>query len=171
MTRHIAAFRPRLLAIGALALLTLLSACGGGGGATNPPPPLPLSITTVSLPSGVAGKIYNETLATANAVGAVTWSLSPSSGTLPTGLTLSSAGDLSGTPSSVATFNFTIEATDSDNRTATEPYQVAVYPLLVVTTQSLTSATLDSAFSQTLQATGGVPPYIWSAPGGLPPGV
>ena len=171
MTRHIAAFRPRLFAIGALALATLLSACGGGGGSTNPPPPLPLSITTVSLPSGVAGKIYNETLATANAVGTVTWSLSPSSGILPTGLTLSPAGDLSGTPSSVATFNFTIEATDSDNRTATEPYQVAVYPLLVVTTQSLTSATLDSAFSQTLQAMGGVPPYIWSAPGGLPPGV
>ena len=48
----------------------------------------------------------------------------------------------------------------------------APVPLLTVENTSLPDATLDSGYSVSLAATGGVPPYAWSrSGGGLPPGL
>jgi large repetitive protein len=43
-------------------------------------------------------------------------------GTLPTGLTLSTAGVLSGTPTALGTFSFTVTVTDSVGGTASQTY-------------------------------------------------
>lgn len=74
-----------------------------------------LAITTASIPAGVVGTPYSHTLTATGGVGAKTWS---KTGTLPTGLTLSSAGVLSGTPTAAGTPSITFTVTDSATPTA-----------------------------------------------------
>jgi len=80
---------------------------GNGNGTTTPVAP---TITTTSLPNGTVGTAYSQTL-TATGNTPITWSRE--SGTLPTGLTLSNAGVIAGTPSASGTSNFTVKATNS----------------------------------------------------------
>ena len=71
----------------------------------------PLTITTLSLPSGTLGTIYNQTLSASGGAPPYTWSVS--SGALPDGLSLSSStGALLGTPTQTGTFNSTVRVTD-----------------------------------------------------------
>jgi hypothetical protein len=72
-------------------------------------PPAPV-VTTASLAGGTDGVAYSETLAKTGQPGG-TWSIS--SGSLPSGLTLNaSTGEISGTPDTVETANFTVRYTD-----------------------------------------------------------
>ena len=72
--------------------------------------PAQLIISTTSCPAGQVGVSYSCTLQAAGGVAPYTWT---SSGTLPPGLTLSSAGVLSGTPTQFGTFSFNVTVTDS----------------------------------------------------------
>jgi len=129
----------------------------------NPPPPP--SVTTVSLAGADLGVAYSQTLTASSGVSPYTWSLT--SGSLPAGLSLSSAGVISGTPSgTTGTSNFTVTVTDSEKPTpasssANLSITVSVAPLSVTTT-SLLGGVINTAYSQTLQANGGSPPYTWS---------
>lgn len=164
---------PRWMVLPAVTLTAILSSCGGGGGGSTPPPPPPpaLEIVNATLPDGINGKIYSVTMVAANGMGTLTWSVDATSGNLPPGLSLSTAGVISGTPNTTANFNFTIDVQDSSGRMASHPYLVAIHDLLQVTTQTIPTTTFGAAFNFTLAATGGVPPYTWTAPGGLPPGI
>jgi hypothetical protein len=72
----------------------------------------PPMITTASLPAGTYGTSYNFALqATGNTP--ITWAVTI--GSLPPGLTLSSAGVISGTPTASGTFNFTIQARNNSS--------------------------------------------------------
>ena len=73
------------------------------------PPKLPISptITTTTLPDGTTGITYTQTL-TATGTEPITWELS--NGNLPIGLTISSEGVISGTPTVSELSNFTIKA-------------------------------------------------------------
>ena len=76
---------------------------------TIPDPEQPV-ITTTSLPNGKVGTAYSATLTATG--GSITWSIE--SGTLPAGLTLSpSTGQITGTPTTVNTYSFTVKATNS----------------------------------------------------------
>lgn len=70
--------------------------------------------TTFSPPSGGAGSYSYQFVATDDSGDAPTYSLA--SGSVPTGLTLSSSGLLSGTPSASGTFTFNVRATDVNGR-------------------------------------------------------
>ena len=70
-----------------------------------------LAVTTTSLPSAVLGVAYSVQLAATGGVAPYTWAIS--AGSLPTGLTLSSTGLLSGTPTASGSFTFTVQVTDS----------------------------------------------------------
>jgi large repetitive protein len=59
-----------------------------------------------------AGMTYSYTLTASGGAGALTYALLPTSTPLPPGLTLSSTGVLSGTPTAVGTYNFQILVTD-----------------------------------------------------------
>jgi large repetitive protein len=73
----------------------------------------PLVITTpAALPAGVAGASYTTTLQATGGVPPYTWTVNSGS-TLPAGLTLTSAGVLSGTPTSGGSYSFGITVTDS----------------------------------------------------------
>src|SRR4029079_13486084 len=104
------------------------------------------------------------------------WSLS--AGQLPPGITVSEAGLISGTPTTVGVFDVTIRVADSaaPERTATKAFQLRIDPPvgqpLRITTQSLPVGILTFAYSQQLEATGGAIPYAWSLISGtLPAGL
>jgi hypothetical protein len=136
----------------------------------------PLSITTTTLPGGTIGTAYSQTLQVTGGVPSYTWSIT--AGSLPAGLTLSSAGVISGTPTGTvtSTSHFTVSVTDSQTPTAvTRSASLSITvtePPLGVTTTSLAGGTKNTAYSQTLQAIGGTPPYTWSIiSGALPAGL
>jgi hypothetical protein len=80
----------------------------------------PLAITTATLASGKAGAAYNQQLAATGGIAPLVWSLAAGSSPLPSGLSLSAAGAITGTPSATGTFSFTVQVADSSS-----PKQVA----------------------------------------------
>ena len=73
-----------------------------------------LQITTGSLSQGLVGQSYSATLSATGGSGSYSWALA--SGTLPAGLSLSSAGVLSGTPTAAAgPIDLTIRVTDTSS--------------------------------------------------------
>ena len=70
-----------------------------------------LSISTTSLTSGSVGVPYSGTLTAVGGVPPYTWSLT--SGSLPAGLTLSTSGFITGTPTAQGTQTFTVQVSDS----------------------------------------------------------
>ncbi len=125
----------------------------------------PLSVTTTALPLATTTVAYSTTLTSSGAIGTVTWSIS--SGSLPSGLTLAAnTGVISGTPTAAGSSSITFEATDSASApadTATAALTLTVQATnLAVATASLATATAGTAYSATLQATGGTSPYAWS---------
>lgn len=138
----------------------------------NPPPAL--TITTASLPGGSMGTAYSQTLHATGGVPSYTWTIT--AGSLPAGLTLSSAGVIAGTPTVIGTSNFTVKVTDSQTPTAaTKTANLSIVIIaapLSVTTTSLADGVIANAYSQTLQAAGGTPAYTWSiSVGTLPAGL
>jgi 6-phosphogluconolactonase (cycloisomerase 2 family) len=92
-----------------------------------------LSITSTSpLPGGIVGQNYSQSIATANGVAPVTFAVT--GGALPNSVTLAPAtGLLSGSPSVADTFNFTIQATDNLNVTASQSFAITILPPPLVT--------------------------------------
>jgi Putative Ig domain len=120
--------------------------------------------TPASLPTGSVTTPYNLTLASSGGTGAVTWALASGS-TLPGGLTLTSAGLLSGTPTTANTYHFSITATDSGvpPQTATVAFTLIITPKLAITTTSLPSGTIGTAYNTQVQTNnGGIAPISWS---------
>jgi hypothetical protein len=70
------------------------------------------SISTTSLANGAVGTAYSATLAATGGAGTLSWSLATGS-SLPAGLSLSSAGAISGTPTSAGKTSFTVKVTDA----------------------------------------------------------
>ena len=133
-----------------------------------------LSITTSStLPPGIVGTSYSQTLTAANGTAPYTWTLV--TGSLPGGLSLSASGTISGTPTAEGSFDFTIRATDngSTRQSTQKAFSVAIVSALSITTNSpLSPGTVGTSYTRTLAATGGTAPYTWSlASGSLPGGL
>ena len=131
-----------------------------------------LAITTTTLPNGIVNAAYSTKLASAGGTGTITWSVSK--GSLPAGLTLSGSGTISGTPTAAGTSSFTVSATDSSTppQTKTQALSITINPLLSITTTSLPNGLTGTAYSATLQSTGGSGTITWSvASGSLPAGL
>lgn len=125
-----------LLTVTLIALLTC--SCGGGGGSVTPPPPppqiAPPSITTSTLLDSITGQPYTATFDATGGVPPYTWTLVGS--TAPPGLTLSTNGQLSGTPNAPGFYSFTVQVRDAGSRLATKGFSlVEAAPLRVSTTQ------------------------------------
>ena len=95
---------------------------------------------------------------------------------LPTGLTMSAAGTISGTPTVSGTFTYTVTVTDKDGHTGTGTCSVTVNPAptpLSVSCSTVTSGLINVPFnSPALTVTGGTSPYTFSvATGTLPTGL
>ena len=83
-----------------------------------------LTISTTTVPDATAGTPYSVTLTASGGTSPYSWSVS--SGSLPAGLTLSSAGVISGTPSTAGSSTFSVIAADADDSTATQALSLKV---------------------------------------------
>ena len=91
------------------------------GSLGNPPVCPVITIAPPALPGDTIGKPYSATFTQTGGVGQnIAYTIS--SGTLPTGLTLSSGGLLSGTTTATGTSTFTVTATDSNGCTGSATY-------------------------------------------------
>jgi hypothetical protein len=136
----------------------------------NPPT---LTVTVASpLPAGTVGVPYNQKLPVVANGGTAPYTWSLIAGSVP-GLSFDpSILTISGTPSTAGAFNFTIQATDSANLTATRSLSLTVNPasLSITTARQLPDARLNQLYAQLIAASGGQPPYRWST-SGLPAGL
>ena len=103
-----------------------------------------------------------------------TWAVT--SGTLPGGLALAPDGTLSGTPTVVGTFSFTVKATDSAQTPGTDSHSFSLTidapaPLVIEPGQTPPAGVHDTAYSFNFTATGGYLPLRWTVAGALPPGL
>jgi uncharacterized protein (TIGR03437 family) len=91
---------------------------------------------------------------------------------MPSGLSLSSAGQITGLVTAApGTYPLTVTVTDARNSTASGSLSLVVSGP-TIGTQSVPHAQVGTSYSQTLQSTGGTPPYVWSvSSGALPPGL
>jgi hypothetical protein len=86
-----------------------------------------LTITTTSLPNGTEGTTYAATLAATGGTGTYTWAVTGGTGLSAVGLTLSSAGAITGTPNAgEPATSVTIQVTDSDGNTASATLNLTV---------------------------------------------
>jgi hypothetical protein len=75
----------------------------------NPPA---ITLTPATLTAGAFGSSYSQSIAAGGGIGPYTYALASKS-SLPSGLSLSSAGAITGTPSAAGVYTFTIVATDT----------------------------------------------------------
>ena len=152
------------------AFAAILQGCASGGANISVGP---VEITAPSsLPSAQIGTFYSATLTVAGGSSPYTWSVS--AGTLPAGLTLSTAGVFSGTPTTAGPASFTVKVTDAAAQTSTAAMQISIAPapLQITTSSPLPGGQVTVAYSVTLTATGGTSPYAWSVSAGtLPAGL
>ena len=134
---------------------------------------VPLIITTPSpLPSGTPGTAYSHNLSAAGGVAPYSWSVV--SGALPAGLSLSSTGVISGTPSTSGASNFSARVFDSSSppQNFQKAFTLTIAGSLTITPTSLASGVAGSSYSRTMTVTGGTAPYNWSVTTGtLPAGL
>ena len=134
---------------------------------TNPEGAVNITTTTVP-PQPSVGMPYSEALQATGGLGTYAWTVQ--SGTLPPGLSLSPAGVLFGTPTTIGVFSFVVFATDGI-QSDTQAFTVRV---AAITTASVPGAIVGSLYGpRTLQhagLTGG--PFTWTVvSGSLPSGV
>ncbi|MGZ6987468.1 MAG: putative Ig domain-containing protein, partial [Thermoanaerobaculia bacterium] len=86
------------------------------------------------------------------------------------GLSLGGGGVIAGVPTAAGTFTFTVKVTDSLGTTKTAVLTITVVnPPLLITTTTLPNGVNGSAYSVTLLASGGAPPYSWLLASGTLP--
>ncbi|WP_279363913.1 putative Ig domain-containing protein [Xanthomonas sacchari] len=133
-----------------------------------------VTISPTSLPAATAGTSYSQTLSASG--GTAPYGFAITTGTLPVGMLLSSAGVLSGTPSGTGSFNFTVSATDSGASpiSGSRAYTLTVAaPTVTLPATTLPNGTAGQAYSAAItQASGGIAPYTYAVTAGaLPAGV
>ena len=82
-----------------------------------------INITTQSLPAGTLNVPYSAALAAIGGAAPYHWTLS---GALPAGLTLSTAGVISGTPTATSSSSFNVQVADSEQPPATASTQLSI---------------------------------------------
>jgi len=144
----------------------------GPGGSPNPSPgpaptPTPaLSITTSGLPEAMVGAAYSTTLSASGGSGTKSWTLA--TGSLPAGLSLSSDGVLSGTPTAPGTASFTAKVT-AGGASAQRQFSLGVAAGLAIAAPATKVAEVAVPLTIELNATGGSAPYRWElTQGSLP---
>jgi len=131
-----------------------------------------ITIAPTTLADATAGAAYTPVSLVASG-GVGPYSYTVSAGPLPNGMSLTTAGVVSGTPSQSGTFPITVQAQDANGQTGTQSYSLQVLvPGLTVSPASLPGGTAGIAYNQPLSASGGNSPYSFAVTSGtLPAGI
>jgi hypothetical protein len=135
-------------------LVLVAASCGGGGGGGV----TQLSILTQTLADGNVGRTYFQELDAGGGAAPYTWRLSNSGDSLPQGLTLSLAGELSGTPQQPVVRTVILLVEDAQGVTDVASFQVEVRDVEIAGEQS--PVTPGTALA--LTASGGSPGYSFT---------
>jgi hypothetical protein len=128
-------------------------------------PAVGIDLSPPTLPAGIAGATYTQTLTASG--GAEPYSFTNTGGSLPAGLSLSGGGVLSGTPSVGGTNTFTVTVTDSNGCNGSQAYTLVVGVVPAISSQpaSQTNPVVSTA-TFTVTATGSEPlSYQWQLNG------
>ena len=135
-----------------------------------------ITVNPATLPPGVIGTPYSQTVSATGGTAPYTFALT--SGTLPPGLTLNTTtGVISGTPTTSGQYTFTITATDANSCPGSRTYSIVIpvvpgCPFITVSPATLPTPVLGVPYNQTITASGGTPPYTFTvSSGALPPGL
>jgi len=161
-----------------LATFTVTVQDSAGSPNTSPPQTLQINVaasaptvTPAAFPSVVVGSSYPSQTIQATG-GSGTYSFAVTAGTLPTGLTLTSNGMLSGSVFASGVYPFTVTATDGNGNTGSQAFSISVAATLAISTSSLPAGTLNTAYNATVGTSGGLAPLTFTlTAGALPPGL
>jgi len=127
------------------------------------------TFSPAALPAGTVNVTYNQTISVTGGTSPYTYSIS--SGNLPNGITLSAGGSLTGTPTVVGNFNFTVKAVDKNYCTGTQNYSIAINcGSITVGPATLPDGYIGVAYNVQISVTGGVAPYTYTVTSGSLPG-
>jgi hypothetical protein len=161
----------RAFLIGIFAALLLVSAAASGCPS--------ITLSPASLPGGSIATPYSQTIGATG--GAAPYTFAVTNGGLPPGLALApGTGILSGTPTAIGSYLFTVTATDASGGadgtpgcSGSQSYSIVIgCSVLGLSPLSLPGGTPGVAYNQTLSAGGGTAPYTFAVTVGvLPPGL
>jgi hypothetical protein len=156
---------------------------------STPAPPAPLVITTGTQLNGTVGTVFSRQLRAEGGTPPYTWSMN---GAPPApGLTLNSAGLISGTPTASGLTTRTYRVTDTTNQSTPKELNISIEDAAssvsragiasitagiqtspTITPFTLPTGTVNVAYPTIqLEASGGIPPYMWSVSPALPNGL
>lgn len=133
-----------------------------------------LPATTLTVPTTIAAGTYGEPLdISLAATGGTEPYQYVLTGTLPQGMSFDAAtGTLSGTPTTLGSFNLSLTVTDANAFTVTRDYSLTVAAPTITITSDLPGAGAFVAYQGQISATGGSTPYTFAVTSGaLPPGL
>ena len=137
-----------------------VTSCSGG-----------LNVITASLPDGMVGSTYSNLLENTGCNSPFTWSLTPGSLPLPTGIGLSNNGVIFGTPTTSAPYGgltnyFSVRVTDSGNNTADQLLSIVIYPTLTIASNAFPNGTNGLPYTGQVLVSGGAQFFIGNNPDG-----
>ncbi|MBL9048654.1 MAG: hypothetical protein JNK19_00895 [Tabrizicola sp.] len=141
---------------------------------TITPPTSAITVNPATLPTLTAGSAFSQTLTSSGGTATYTYALQ--SGALPPGLSLSSGGILSGTPTQRGSYGFSVRVTDSHSppRTYDKGYAGTVQPATLTMSPNLIIIPRNQTVSRTLTTSGGVAPLSYMVetfPSNMPAGL
>lgn len=119
-----------------------------------------------NIPDAFVNTSYSYTLTALNNAGPVTWTATAG---LPPGMSLSSAGVLSGTATATGTYNINFTLSDGAS-TVNRGVTLNIYAIKFTTSAVLPNAAQNQAYTTTVHAAGGSGSYAFTA-SGLPSGL
>jgi len=140
---------------------TVNATCGDLPGPVCPT----ITLLPTTLPAGVVGTAYSQTIVGSGGIGPYTFTVT--AGTLPAGMTLTAAGVLSGTPTAEGTSVVTIQGTDANGCFASLIFTIViapapppppVCPVITLSPPTLPTGMVAVAYSQTIAGNGGTGP-------------
>lgn len=125
-------------------------------------------IYPTTLPAANINESYNQTF---NSTGGTSYTYTYT-GNLPPGIILTSAGQLTGTPTVSGTYDFSIISTDVSGNTGIQTYSFVVKGTIQIIPSAINLAYTNTPYSQRFYAVRGTSPYTFTVSSGqLPPGL
>lgn len=119
---------------------------------------------------GTVGTAYVDSARASG--GTPAYSYAVTAGTLPTGVSMSAAGNFTGTPTAAGIFGFDVTVTDANGCQGTNSYSVTMNCPAITITNPATDGFENVAYSHSYSSSGGTPSYTYGVTSGaLPTGL